>query len=93
MYASTLKVSTGSPKTQYRGLKHISFADEDMVQNDYSTNIQIVELNALNAAMAVLKWKKLFGVYRDSSKEYYSGLSIATGEIVIEGDDDEGERD
>jgi hypothetical protein len=33
--------------------------------NEYNRNIQIADLNALNAALAVIKWKKLFGFYRD----------------------------
>jgi hypothetical protein len=47
--------------------------------------IQIAELNALNAAMAVIRWKKLFGVYRDARSEVYAGYPIATGEMVIDG--------
>ena len=35
--------------------------------DDYNRNIQIADLNALNAAFAVIKWKKLFGFYRISS--------------------------
>ena len=34
--------------------------------DDYSQNIQIADLNALNAALAVLKWKKLMGFYLGS---------------------------
>ena len=31
----------------------------------YSSNIQVADLNALNAVLAVVKWKKLRGFYRD----------------------------
>ncbi len=64
---------------------HISFAEGGVGANEYSSNIQIAELNALNAAIAVIRWKKLFGVYRDSRKEVYAGYSIASGEMVVEG--------
>ncbi len=36
----------------------------------YTSNIQIAELNALNAALAVVKWKKIRGFYRDLEQEY-----------------------
>ncbi|RKD92523.1 ThiF family adenylyltransferase [Mangrovibacterium diazotrophicum] len=45
-------------------------------ENDYVTNIQIAELNMLNAAQAVLKWKKLSGFYQDLEQEFHSVYSI-----------------
>lgn len=38
----------------------------------YETNIQVADLNALNAALAVVKWKKLRGFYRDLERERHS---------------------
>jgi hypothetical protein len=38
----------------------------------YTQNIQIAELNALNAAFAVIKWKKIVGVYEDADQEHHS---------------------
>lgn len=32
-------------------------------QDDYSTNIQIADLNALNANLAVIRWKRFLGFY------------------------------
>ncbi|NVN18233.1 ThiF family adenylyltransferase [Muricauda sp. HICW] len=53
----------------------ISFADGD--ENDeYGQNIQIAELNALNASLAVIKWKKMCGFYYDIDKEMHSLYSI-----------------
>lgn len=52
----------------------ISFADEG--DDEYDQNIQIADLNALNAVMAVIKWKKLFGFYTDFEKEYSSTYTI-----------------
>lgn len=48
----------------------LSFDDED--DDEYSQNIQIVELNMLNAAFAVIKWKKIFGFYTDFEAEFSS---------------------
>src|SRR5882672_9847626 len=52
----------------------ISFDDD--VENDYRRNIQIADLNALNAALAVLKWKKHFGFYQDVAQEHHSTYTI-----------------
>jgi hypothetical protein len=41
----------------------------------YTQNIQIADLNALNAAMAVIKWKKIVGVYEDADQEHHSTYS------------------
>jgi len=46
-----------------------SFADGSE-QNEYRQNIQIAELNALNAAFAVVRWKKLRGFYADMAREH-----------------------
>jgi hypothetical protein len=80
-----VRVVTSTPETRHSAAPHISYADGAAEANEYATNIQIAELNALNAAAAVIRWKKLFGVYRDARNEFYSGYSIATGEIVSEG--------
>lgn len=47
------------------------------VNNDYSHNIQIAELNALNAALAVIKWKKYIGYYSDTKNEFHSTYTLA----------------
>ena len=49
-------------------------ADID-AEGAYTQNIQIAELNALNAAFAVLKWKKIFGIYEDTDQEHHSTYS------------------
>lgn len=38
----------------------------------YASNIQVADLNALNAVMAVIKWKKIRGFYRDLEREHHS---------------------
>lgn len=51
-------------------------ATVETADNEYNTNIQISELNALNAGFAVVKWKKLYGFYHDFGKEYHSIYSL-----------------
>lgn len=48
----------------------------------YAQNIQIAELNAMNAALAVIKWKKLVGFYLDDEQEHHSLYVIGGNEII-----------
>jgi len=80
-----VRVATSTPDTREAAARHISYSDGQDAANAYATNIQVAELNALNASLAVMSWKKLHGVYRDSRREHHRGYSIATGEIVTEG--------
>ena len=57
---------------------------EDNIENDYATNIQIAELNSLNAGFAVMKWKKLSGFYVDLEQEHHSSYSISVSKIFNE---------
>jgi len=41
----------------------------------------------LNAALAVIRWKKLFRFYRDTREDSYQGYSIPSGRIIPESDD------
>lgn len=50
--------------------------------NDYATNIQIAELNSLNAAFAVIKWKKMCGFYADFRNEHNSIYKLTTNIIL-----------
>jgi len=54
----------------------------DADDNDYSTNIQIADLNAMNALMAVLKWKRLFGFYKDLKEEHNITYDVNTGQLL-----------
>ena len=67
--------STREKRDHVRGKKRIGLSrgDGDGV---YSQNIQIAELNALNAALAVIKWKKFFGFYRDLENEHFSAYTL-----------------
>ncbi len=67
--------STAEQREHVRTKNRIPFADGD--GNDaYQSNIQIADLNALNAAFAVIKWKKLFGFYLDLENENNSTYTI-----------------
>ncbi len=51
---------------------------------DYDANIQIAELNALSAALAVIKWKKLFGFYGDQVDELNTSYTIDCNMLLSE---------
>ena len=54
--------------TNYKDIpQHVDFSEES--DDAYNTNIQIAELNALNATMAVIKWKQYFKVYMDNNRK------------------------
>ncbi|GAB3855829.1 ThiF family adenylyltransferase [Micromonospora andamanensis] len=56
----------------------------DDVDNDYNRNIQVADLNMLNAAMAVIKWKKLVGFYADLEHESFSTYTVDGNHISNE---------
>jgi len=70
-----LRVTTSTPAQRDHVRKRVSFAG-DADRNEYATNIQIAELNALNAALAVIKWKKLAGFYQDLDFEHHCTYTI-----------------
>ena len=74
-------VSTDRSRSQARSRLPMSDRDEE---DEYSRNIQIAELNALNATLAVIKWKKLFGFYVDLEKEHTSFYQIDGNHVVNE---------
>lgn len=50
--------------------------------NAYSRNIQIAEMNALNAALAVIQWKKLCGFYFDPSPSFNTTYVVSTNKLL-----------
>lgn len=68
-------------KTKNDHLPNRIFAEDDE-NNDYVTNVQIAELNSLNACMAVIKWKKLSDFYVDQENEHHSVYKIGTSKII-----------
>ena len=77
----TLRVmlSTDQSRNRISSILPITVGDDEGI---YSSNVQVADLNALNAALAVIKWKKFLGFYADLGKEhsiYYqiTGNSLA----------------
>jgi len=81
-----LRVTASTPSRRDHLRNRVSLAEDDG-NNEYSTNIQIADLNALNAALAVIKWKKLFGFYRDFKREHHTTYTI-DGNLLLNEDRD-----
>lgn len=78
-----LRVTTITPEKYDHLQSRIPFSDGDG-NNEYAKNIQIADLNALNAALAVIKWKKLCGFYSDLEREHHSTYTIDGNMILNE---------
>ena len=77
-----ITTSTANMRDHFRD--RVSFG-ETAGDNEYDRNIQIADLNALNASLAIIKWKKLFGFYRDLKSEHHSQFSI-DGNLLLNED-------
>ena len=64
----TLRVTTSTDQYRDQVQPTLPLVDRDL-EDEYSRNIQIAELNALNATLAVIKWKKTLGFYVDLEME------------------------
>jgi hypothetical protein len=79
-----LRVTASTPEKRDHARRRISFAGGG-VEDIYASNIQVADLNALNAVLAVVKWKKLRGFYRDLEREHHCTYTT-DGNILINGD-------
>lgn len=61
---------------------HLRISEQDDDNNEYATNIQIADLNSLNASLAVIKWKKLSKFYQDIEMEHNSNYCINVSKII-----------
>jgi hypothetical protein len=79
-----LRVTTSLPDDRAMARARISFAGTDE-NNEYDKNIQIADLNALNAVHAVIRWKKMWGFYFDHKKERFTSFTIG-GNLLLNED-------
>ena len=79
-----LRVTTSTPDKRAHVANRVSFAEGD-ADKAYHSNIQVADLNALNAALAVIKWKKLREFYRDLDREHHATYTT-DGNMLLNGD-------
>jgi len=81
-----LRVTTSTPaKRDHVHGGRLSFAGGGAEDDLYASNIQVADLNALNAVLAVIKWKKLRGFYRDDEHEHHCTYTT-DGNLLLNGD-------
>lgn len=78
-----IRVTTSIPGRRDGFREHISF--EGTGDGLYDKNIQVAELNAMNAIWAVIKWKKLCGFYADFVHELRTTYTV-DGNLVVNSD-------
>ncbi|MES2535408.1 MAG: ThiF family adenylyltransferase [Pseudomonadota bacterium] len=79
-----LRVTASTPGKRNHVRQRISF-EGGGAENVYVSNIQVADLNMLNAALAVIKWKKLRGFYRDLEMEHHCSYTT-DGNMLLNGD-------
>lgn len=77
---ATIRVTGIDKSKSDHVLKRIPLSDDP--NEAYNSNIQIAELNSLNAALAVIKWKKWIGFYNDLENEYHSTYSLNVSQLL-----------
>jgi hypothetical protein len=76
-----LRVTTSTPNQRAHVAARVSLSDAGR-KDEYDQNIQIADLNALNAALAVIKYKKLFGFYVDLDREHHSTYTLDGNQLT-----------
>lgn len=77
----TCRVTLSTPDKRDHFPRHVSL-DGDVADDLYATNIQVADMNALNAALAVVKWKKFCDFYQDCYGEYQSVYAINAHQLT-----------
>ncbi|MGO9900588.1 MAG: ThiF family adenylyltransferase [Solirubrobacteraceae bacterium] len=75
-------VRTVTSVPAYRELVRGRIWLEPLPDDEYDRNIQIADLNALNAMLAIIRWKKLYGFYADTGHEHSSALIVERNKII-----------
>lgn len=80
-----LRMTASKPEHREHARKRVSFTGGGAA-DIYATNIQVADLNALNAVLAVIKWKKIRGFYHDAERELHcsyttDGNQLENGDV------------
>ncbi|MBK3468183.1 ThiF family adenylyltransferase [Pseudomonas sp. MF6776] len=77
----SLRVTTSTPASREHVFSRIPMGDAQK-ENLYVSNVQVVELNALNAMLAVIKFKQLCGFYHEDGGGLNASFNTATNKIT-----------
>ena len=79
--AGVIRTTTCLPECHDHVKECIDLSGDD-VHGEYERNAQMAELNALNAALAVIKWKKIRGFYNSLAHELNSEYVIDGNKLI-----------
>lgn len=75
----TVRTTTSTAENRDQAARLMPLVDRD--DEIYRSNIQIIEMNALNAAMAVARWKRMVGMFADDRQETESTYNTALSQL------------
>jgi tRNA A37 threonylcarbamoyladenosine dehydratase len=78
----TIRITSCTPSKTDHLSTRIKYDNQS--ENEYETNIQVADLNALNAVFAVIKWKKMCRFYNDGCQEHHMTYSVSSNIIANE---------
>jgi hypothetical protein len=84
MVGGILRSVLSLPDKREAARKRISLVADDH-ENAYDKNIQIADLNAINACLAVIAWKKALGFYFNAGDERFVSYTIGSS-LWVKGD-------
>ncbi|MCD2323062.1 ThiF family adenylyltransferase [Sphingomonas sp. IC-56] len=91
----SVRLTTSTPASRDHVWKRARIPmDSSGAEDIYSTGVQVADLNALAASLAVIRWKRLLGFYRDEEGEHFSVHAVEANHLLNEdcsrvGPDDE----
>lgn len=71
----TCRVTMATPEKSNHCAKHMPMMDDES-EDLYRKNIQVADMNCLNAALAVMKWKQYCHFYQDIFKVLHTTYSV-----------------
>lgn len=80
--AGVLRITTST--AGHRDVRGKETMFSDGADDEYARNIQIADLNALSACLAVIRWKKLRGFYLDLEHEHLTTYTIDGNQLANE---------
>ena len=71
----TCRVTMATPEKSDHCEKHMPMMDDES-EDLYRKNIQVADMNCLNAALAVMKWKQYCNFYQDIFRAHHTTYSV-----------------
>lgn len=80
--SATCRVTTCTKEKNDHLDRCLDYAPEE--DNIYDSNIQVADMNSLNASLAVIRWKQVEGIYQDQEKAHNLTLSTSLQSLCRE---------